>query len=78
MYLKLRYGAPTLEFIHLAYSTNMRLYEVATVIPMWKMVVWEWKNEKGDKIFKQLRTIGASLDWTNSKFTMSDVCSHNF
>ena len=35
--------------------------------------IWEWKNEKGDKIFKQLRTMGASLDWTNSKFTMSEV-----
>ena len=34
--------------------------------------VWEWKNEKGDEIFKQLRTLGASLDWERTAFTMSD------
>ena len=36
--------------------------------------VWEWKEAKGDKIFHQLRQIGAALDWSQSKFTMSEAC----
>ncbi|KAJ1146815.1 hypothetical protein NDU88_013074 [Pleurodeles waltl] len=32
--------------------------------------VWKWKEEKGDEIFHQLRTLGASLDWDRACFTM--------
>ncbi|CAN9504193.1 unnamed protein product [Ophioblennius macclurei] len=32
--------------------------------------VWRWKEEKGDEIYQQLRTLGASLDWSRSCFTM--------
>ncbi|XP_042562919.1 valine--tRNA ligase, mitochondrial-like, partial [Clupea harengus] len=32
--------------------------------------VWNWKNEKGDEIYGQLRKLGASLDWTRTCFTM--------
>lgn len=32
--------------------------------------VWRWKEDKGDEIYQQLRTLGASLDWTRSCFTM--------
>ncbi|XP_045914293.1 valine--tRNA ligase, mitochondrial isoform X3 [Micropterus dolomieu] len=32
--------------------------------------VWKWKNEKGEAIYYQLRTLGASLDWSRACFTM--------
>ncbi|GHC16074.1 valyl-tRNA synthetase [Aidingimonas halophila] len=34
--------------------------------------VWEWKNESGDHITRQLRRMGASVDWTRERFTMDD------
>jgi len=37
--------------------------------------VWEWKNEKGDYITSQMRYLGASADWTRSRFTMDDEMS---
>jgi len=32
--------------------------------------VWKWKNEKGDRIYHQLRRSGCSLDWDRACFTM--------
>nr|XP_046273026.1 valine--tRNA ligase, mitochondrial isoform X2 [Scatophagus argus] len=32
--------------------------------------VWNWKNEKGEEIYHQLRRLGASLDWSRACFTM--------
>ncbi|XP_075692509.1 valine--tRNA ligase, mitochondrial [Rhinoderma darwinii] len=32
--------------------------------------VWEWKESKGDMIYHQLKSLGASLDWDRSCFTM--------
>ncbi|XP_053493838.1 valine--tRNA ligase, mitochondrial [Ictalurus furcatus] len=32
--------------------------------------VWRWKNEKGDEIYRQLKKLGASLDWSRACFTM--------
>uniref|UniRef100_A0A8D3D5W5 Valine--tRNA ligase, mitochondrial n=1 Tax=Scophthalmus maximus TaxID=52904 RepID=A0A8D3D5W5_SCOMX len=32
--------------------------------------VWKWKNEKGEEIYQQLRSLGASLDWSRACFTM--------
>ncbi|KAL4237118.1 Valine--tRNA ligase [Mactra antiquata] len=32
--------------------------------------VWKWKNEKGDRIYHQLRRLGSSLDWDRACFTM--------
>ncbi|KAM3911774.1 valine--tRNA ligase, mitochondrial isoform 2-T2 [Leptodactylus fuscus] len=32
--------------------------------------VWEWKESKGDRIYHQLKSLGASLDWERSCFTM--------
>nr|XP_048674356.1 valine--tRNA ligase, mitochondrial isoform X2 [Caretta caretta] len=32
--------------------------------------VWKWKEEKGDEIFRQLKALGASLDWDRVCFTM--------
>jgi len=32
--------------------------------------VWKWKQEKGDRIYHQLRRLGASCDWSRACFTM--------
>jgi valyl-tRNA synthetase len=32
--------------------------------------VWEWKEESGGTITRQLRRLGASCDWANERFTM--------
>ncbi|XP_026989648.2 valine--tRNA ligase, mitochondrial [Tachysurus fulvidraco] len=32
--------------------------------------VWRWKNQKGDEIYRQLKKLGASLDWSRACFTM--------
>ncbi|MDI1351498.1 MAG: valine--tRNA ligase [bacterium] len=37
--------------------------------------VWEWKNESGNTITKQMRRIGASVDWTRERFTMDEGLS---
>ena len=37
--------------------------------------VWQWKEESGGTIAKQLRRLGASLDWTRDRFTMDEGCS---
>ncbi|GAA4649797.1 valine--tRNA ligase [Kistimonas scapharcae] len=34
--------------------------------------VWEWKNESGGTITRQLRRLGASVDWETERFTMDD------
>ncbi len=34
--------------------------------------VWEWKEESGGTILNQLRRLGASCDWENTKFTLDD------
>ncbi|XP_066437686.1 valine--tRNA ligase, mitochondrial isoform X2 [Eleutherodactylus coqui] len=34
--------------------------------------VWEWKESKGDRISHQLKSLGASLDWERSCFTMDE------
>ncbi|KAJ8287759.1 hypothetical protein COCON_G00004180 [Conger conger] len=38
--------------------------------------VWKWKNEKGDRIYHQLRRLGSSLDWDRACFTMDDKLSY--
>ncbi|GAA4722156.1 valine--tRNA ligase [Sphingomonas lutea] len=34
--------------------------------------VWEWKEESGGQITRQLRRLGCSMDWSNERFTMDD------
>ena len=34
--------------------------------------VWEWKAESGGHITRQLRRMGASVDWSRERFTMDD------
>ncbi|KAK5642775.1 hypothetical protein RI129_008942 [Pyrocoelia pectoralis] len=37
--------------------------------------VWQWKNEKGDRIYHQLRKLGSSFDWDRAAFTMDPKLS---
>src|SRR5277367_16201 len=37
--------------------------------------VWEWKADSGGTITRQLRRLGASLDWPRERFTMDDGLS---
>ncbi len=37
--------------------------------------VWEWKEESGNTITKQLRRLGASVDWSRERFTMDPELS---
>lgn len=37
--------------------------------------VWEWKEQSGGTITKQLRRMGASIDWTRERFTMDEGLS---
>ncbi|PSW02661.1 valine--tRNA ligase [Photobacterium lipolyticum] len=38
--------------------------------------IWEWKAESGGTITKQLRRLGASVDWERERFTMDDGLSN--
>ena len=38
---------------------------------------WEWKEEHGGIILKQLRKLGASCDWDRTAFTMDEVRSES-
>ena len=38
---------------------------------------WEWKEEHGGIILKQLRRLGASCDWERTAFTMDDIRSRS-
>jgi valyl-tRNA synthetase len=37
--------------------------------------VWAWRNESGGTITRQLRCMGASLDWAHERFTMDEGLS---
>ena len=37
--------------------------------------IWQWKNESGGTITKQLRRLGASVDWDRERFTMDEGLS---
>jgi valyl-tRNA synthetase len=37
--------------------------------------VWEWKEESGGTIIRQLKRLGASCDWSRERFTMDDGLS---
>lgn len=37
--------------------------------------IWEWKGESGGTITKQLRRLGASVDWERERFTMDEQLS---
>jgi valyl-tRNA synthetase len=37
--------------------------------------MWQWRKEAGDTILMQLRRLGASCDWSRTRFTMDEQCS---
>ncbi len=37
--------------------------------------VWEWRDEYGGRITKQLRKMGSSCDWQRERFTMDEGCN---
>lgn len=37
--------------------------------------IWEWKQESGGNISRQLRRLGASLDWEHERFTLDESLS---
>jgi valyl-tRNA synthetase len=37
--------------------------------------VWDWKKSSGGQIAKQMRRLGASVDWENDRFTMDEDLS---
>ncbi len=37
--------------------------------------VWEWKEESGSNITRQMRRLGASCDWSRERFTMDEGLS---
>jgi valyl-tRNA synthetase len=38
--------------------------------------VWQWKQQSGGTIMRQLRRLGASADWARERFTMDEGLSH--
>jgi valyl-tRNA synthetase len=38
--------------------------------------IWDWKNESGGTITKQMRRLGTSVDWDRERFTMDDGLSN--
>ncbi len=38
--------------------------------------VWDWKDTSGGQIARQMRRLGASVDWDNDRFTMDEGLSH--
>jgi len=38
--------------------------------------VWEWKEQSGGTITRQLRRLGSSLDWSRERFTMDEGLSN--
>ena len=37
--------------------------------------VWEWREEYGGRIVRQLRRMGSSCDWERERFTMDEGCN---
>ncbi len=37
--------------------------------------VWDWKNQYGNRIIEQQKSMGVSCDWERNRFTMDEVCA---
>ena len=37
--------------------------------------VWDWKNQFGNRIIEQQKSMGVSCDWDRNRFTMDDTCA---
>ncbi|MCD4831246.1 MAG: valine--tRNA ligase [Anaerohalosphaeraceae bacterium] len=38
-------------------------------------MIWQWKDQYGNRILEQLKRIGASCDWQRTRFTLDDMCA---
>jgi len=38
-------------------------------------MIWQWKEQYGNRILEQLKRIGASCDWQRTRFTLDDMCA---
>jgi valyl-tRNA synthetase len=38
-------------------------------------MIWDWKNQYGNRILEQLGAIGASCDWARTRFTLDEMCA---
>ena len=37
--------------------------------------VWDWKNQFGNRIIEQQKSLGVSCDWDRNRFTMDETCA---
>ena len=37
--------------------------------------IWAWKQQYGDRILAQLQRLGASCDWSRTRFTLDEQCA---
>ena len=37
--------------------------------------IWQWKEQYEDRILGQLRSLGASCDWSRTRFTLDPICA---
>ncbi len=38
--------------------------------------IWEWKEQSGGTITRQIRRLGSSVDWSRERFTMDEGLSN--
>lgn len=38
-------------------------------------MIWQWKEQYGNRILEQLKRIGASCDWDRTRFTLDEMCA---
>ena len=69
---------------HAAIATEVKITETLAKQGIYKKELgrekflekaWEWKEEYGNTITKQLRKLGSSCDWSRERFTMDDGLS---
>lgn len=69
---------------HAAISTEAKVVEALKKENLTKQSIgykkfmercWEWKKQYGNTISQQIRSLGASCDWTKERFTLDEGCS---
>ncbi len=82
------YGDPTLWLPgtdHASIATELKIVEQIAAEGLSKQEIgreafleraWQWKKKYGGRITEQLRSLGASCDWSRERFTMDEGCSH--
>ncbi len=69
---------------HAAISTEAKVVESLTKENLTKQSIgynefmdrcWKWKEQYGNTISQQIRSLGASCDWSKERFTLDEGCS---